>query len=92
MQKQARQYAQKFAMSMAKAPIREAPLAKIAAPIKPKRRPFLLMIKEAGTVPLAMPTTIDATGIVASAGDGVNSEPMMPPRKMVTLALVNANT
>ena len=92
MLKQAKQYSQKLAISMAKAPTKAAQLAKIAALTKPKRRPFLLMIIDAGTVPLAVPTIIKATGRVANTGDGAKIEPTIPPRKIVTFVPVKAKT
>ena len=57
------------------------------APMKLRRRPYLLITMAAGMVPAATPTTIKATGKVAQARDGSIMAPMMPPKSAVIAPL-----
>ena len=48
--------------------------------MNPRRRPTLSIARAAGTVQIAMPTTMDATGSVAHEGEGAR-DPVNPARK-----------
>jgi hypothetical protein len=71
----------KLCTNIAKAAPKAATAATMAAIIKPYFRPILPISRAAGIVKNATPTTTNAIGRVANAGDGASSEPTIAPAR-----------
>src|SRR3990172_9043228 len=76
-----KQKREKLCTAIAKAAPKAATAATMAAAMKPRFRPSQFIIRAAGIVKRAIPTTTDAIGSVAHAGDGANSEPTILPAR-----------
>ena len=70
---------QKCSSSSASAPSSALPTAPTPPRTKPMRRPTRCINRAVGTVAAAVPTTMNESGSVASAGLGAKSLPTMPP-------------